>query len=140
MPTFRYQGRTLDGSSTSGKIDAVNSEAAAEALMNKGIIPLNLRLEKEGVKNHVSLSKLLVPAIPLEVIILFSRQLFSLTRAGVPLLRSMRGLLQNCENKQLKEALEDVVSELSNGRGLSSAMQPHNKVFSPLFVSMINVG
>lgn len=140
MPTFRYQGRTLDGSSTSGKVDAVNSEAAAEALMNKGIIPLNLRLEKEAVKSKVSLSKLLVPAIPLEVIILFSRQLFSLTKAGVPLLRSMRGLLQNCENKQLKEALEDVVAELSNGRGLSSAMQPHTKVFSPLFVSMINVG
>ena len=77
MPTFRYQGRTLDGSSTSGKVDAVNSEAAAEALMNKGIIPLNLRLEKEAVKSKVSLSKLLVPAIPLEVIILFSRQLFS---------------------------------------------------------------
>ncbi|MEL7287809.1 MAG: type II secretion system F family protein, partial [Pseudomonadota bacterium] len=139
MPTFRYQGRTLDGSSTSGKVDAVNSEAAAEALMNKGIIPLNLRLEKEAVKSKVSLSKLLVPAIPLEVIILFSRQLFSLTKAGVPLLRSMRGLLQNCENKQLKEALEEVVAELSNGRGLSSAMQPHTKVFSPLFVSMINV-
>ncbi|WP_186175766.1 type II secretion system F family protein [Vibrio jasicida] len=140
MPTFRYQGRTLDGSSTSGKVEAVNSESAAEALMNKGIIPLNLRLEKEGVKSKVSLSKLFVPAIPLEVIILFSRQLFSLTKAGVPLLRSMRGLLQNCENKQLKEALEDVVAELSNGRGLSSAMQSHTKVFSPLFVSMINVG
>ncbi|HHF2887077.1 type II secretion system F family protein [Vibrio diabolicus] len=140
MPTFRYQGRTLDGSSTNGKIEAVNSEAAAEALMNKGIIPLNVRLEKESAKSQVSLSKLFVPAIPLEVIILFSRQLFSLTKAGVPLLRSMRGLLQNCENKQLKEALEDVVSELSNGRGLSSAMQQHSKVFSPLFVSMINVG
>ncbi|PFG55200.1 MSHA biogenesis protein MshG [Vibrio sp. ES.051] len=140
MPTFRYQGRTLDGSSTHGKIDAVNSEAAAEALMNKGVIPLNVRLQKESVKSQVSLSKLFVPAIPLEVVILFSRQLFSLTKAGVPLLRSMRGLLQNCENKQLKEALEDVVSELSNGRSLSSAMQQHSKVFSPLFVSMINVG
>ncbi|GAJ72824.1 LOW QUALITY PROTEIN: MSHA biogenesis protein MshG [Vibrio sp. JCM 18904] len=140
MPTFRYQGRTLDGSSTNGKIEAVNSEAAAEALMNKGVIPLNVRLEKDSAKSKVSLSKLFVPAIPLEVIILFSRQLFSLTKAGVPLLRSMRGLLQNCENKQLKEALEDVVSELSNGRGLSSAMQQHSKVFSPLFVSMINVG
>ncbi|WP_440877800.1 type II secretion system F family protein [Vibrio natriegens] len=140
MPTFRYQGRTLDGSSTRGRIEAVNSESAAEALMNKGVIPLNVRLEKEGMKNQFSLSQLLVPAIPLEVIILFSRQLFSLIKAGVPLLRSMRGLLQNCENKQLKEALEDVVSELSNGRSLSSAMQQHRKVFSPLFVSMINVG
>ncbi|MCQ6498025.1 type II secretion system F family protein, partial [Vibrio parahaemolyticus] len=86
------------------------------------------------------LSNLLVPAIPLEVIILFSRQLFSLTIAGVPLLRSMRGLLLNCENKQLKEAIEDVVSELSNGRRLTSAIQPHNKVIRPIFDSMINLG
>ncbi|CAH1557404.1 type II secretion system F family protein [Vibrio rotiferianus] len=140
MPTFSYQGRTLTGSATKGKIDAVNEEAAAEALMNKGVIPLNIQLRKESNASSFSLSKLLVPAIPLEVIILFCRQLFSLTKAGVPLLRSMRGLLQNCENQQLKDALEDVVSELSNGRGLSAAMQPHSKVFSPLFVSMINVG
>ncbi|MFN1620834.1 type II secretion system F family protein [Vibrio rotiferianus] len=140
MPTFNYQGRTLTGSATKGKIDAVNEDAAAEALMNKGVIPLNIQLRKESNASSFSLSKLLVPAIPLEVIILFCRQLFSLTKAGVPLLRSMRGLLQNCENQQLKDALEDVVSELSNGRGLSAAMQPHSKVFSPLFVSMINVG
>ncbi len=140
MPTFNYQGRTLTGSATKGKIDAVNEDAAVEALMNKGVIPLNIQLRKESNASSFSLSKLLVPAIPLEVIILFCRQLFSLTKAGVPLLRSMRGLLQNCENQQLKDALEDVVSELSNGRGLSAAMQPHSKVFSPLFVSMINVG
>jgi len=140
MPTFSYQGRTLTGASTKGKIDAVNEDAAAEALMNKGVIPLNIQLRKESNASSFSLSKLLVPAIPLEVVILFCRQLFSLTKAGVPLLRSMRGLLQNCENQQLKDALEDVVSELSNGRGLSAAMQPHSKVFSPLFVSMINVG
>ncbi len=140
MATFRYQGRTLDGSTTSGKIEAVNSESAAEVLMNQGVIPLKLTLEKDSLGSQFSLSKLFVPAVPLEVIILFSRQLYSLTKAGVPLLRSMRGLQQNCENKQMGEALESVVSELSNGRSLSSAMQQHSKVFSPLFVSMINVG
>ena len=86
------------------------------------------------------MTKWLSPAVPLEVIILFSRQLFSLTKAGVPLLRAIRGLLQNCDNKQLKDALEDVVAELSNGGSLSAAMQPHRYVFSHLFVSMINVG
>ena len=37
MPTFNYQGRTLTGSATKGKIDAVNEDAAVEALMNKGL-------------------------------------------------------------------------------------------------------
>lgn len=48
MPTFRYQGRTLDGSSTSGKVDAVNSEAAAEALMNKGSFLLTCVWKRSG--------------------------------------------------------------------------------------------
>jgi len=52
----------------------------------------------------------------------------------------MKGLTQNCENKQLKAALEEVVAELTNGRGLAASMQMHPKVFSPLFVSMIGVG
>ncbi len=140
MPTFRYQGRTLQGSTTSGKIEAASSESAAEALMAKGVIPLKLTQEKDAAISQFDLSRLFQPAVPLEVIILFARQLYSLTKAGVPLLRSMRGLQQNCENKQLAEALENVVSELSNGRSLSLAMQQHGKVFSPLFVSMINVG
>ncbi|KGK18764.1 type II secretion system F family protein [Vibrio navarrensis] len=140
MATFRYQGRTLDGNKTSGQIDAVTSEAAAEQLMSRGIIPIEIRQGKSAGGSQFDLRGLLTPAIPLEILVLFCRQLFSLTKAGVPLLRSMRGLVQNCENKQLKAALEEVVTELTNGRSLSAAMQMHSKVFSPLFVSMINVG
>ncbi|GEM75944.1 type II secretion system F family protein [Vibrio sagamiensis] len=140
MVAFRYQGRKLDGTAVNGKIDAINSESAVEVLIHKGIIPLNLSLIKETSINSISLIKWLSPAVPLEVVILFSRQLFSLTKAGVPLLRAIRGLLQNCDNKQLKDALEEVVLELSNGGSLSAAMKPHRYVFSHLFVSMINVG
>ncbi len=140
MPTFRYQGRTLEGSTTSGKIEAANKDVAAEVLMNKGVIPLKLTLQKEAAASQFDLSKWFESAVPLEVIIIFARQLYSLTKAGVPLLRAMRGLQQNCENKQMKAALENVVTELSNGRSLSSAMKAHKKVFSSLFISMINVG
>jgi MSHA biogenesis protein MshG len=66
--------------------------------------------------------------------------MYSLTKAGVPLLRSINGLATNAENKQLKNALEDVTSELTNGRNLSASMAMHPDVFSPLFVSMISVG
>ena len=100
MVAFRYQGRKLDGTAVNGKIDAINSESAVEVLIHKGIIPLNLSLIKETSINSISLIKWLSPAVPLEVVILFSRQLFSLTKAGVPLLRAIRGLLQNCDNKQ----------------------------------------
>ena len=143
MPTYRYQGRQADGSKTSGSIDAPTQELAAEALMSRGVIPTQISEGKTsamGGSFGVDWQRLLVRSVPLEVLVIFCRQLFSLTKAGVPLLRSMRGLTQNCPNKQLKQALDEVCNELTNGRGLSASMQMHPSVFSPLFVSMIHVG
>ncbi|MGF1909083.1 type II secretion system F family protein [Vibrio kasasachensis] len=140
MSVFHYQGRNLDGSKVSGQVEAATMELATEVLIAKGVIPTELRAGKKGGGLNFDLSSLFTPAIPLEVLVIFCRQMYSLTKAGVPLLRSMRGLTQNCANKQLKEALEEVTNELTNGRSLSAAMQLHPKVFSPLFVSMLSVG
>lgn len=140
MPTFNYQGRHADGAATSGAIDAPTQEAVVEQLMNKGIIPVSIEIAGQSSRLGVDIKTLFTPAVPLEVLVIFCRQLYSLTKAGVPLLRSMKGLSQNSANKQLQEALEDVTQELTNGRSLSGSMQMFPKVFSPLFVSMIHVG
>ncbi|NOI31356.1 type II secretion system F family protein [Vibrio coralliilyticus] len=140
MPVFSYQGRNLDGTAATGQVEAPNEEAAAESLINKGVIPTSITLGGGGRAFDFDVRALLTPSIPLEVLVIFCRQLYSLTKAGVPLLRSMKGLTQNSANKQLKQALEEVTQELTNGRSLSASMQMHSKVFSPLFVSMINVG
>ncbi|NOH80947.1 type II secretion system F family protein [Vibrio sp. RE86] len=140
MPSFRYQGRQSDGSSVSGQIDAPSEDAVIEQLMNKGIIPVSIKAGGGKSALDLDLKTLFSPSVPLEVLVIFCRQLYSLTKAGVPLLRSMKGLSQNSANKQLQEALEDVTQELTNGRSLSSSMQMYPKVFSSLFVSMIHVG
>ncbi|EGU41006.1 type II secretion system F family protein [Vibrio scophthalmi] len=140
MAQFHYQGRTLDGNKVSGNIDAGTAELAAEALMAKGVIPTQLREGKKASGFNIDLKALFTPAVPLDILVIFCRQMYSLTKAGVPLMRAMKGLTQNCSNKQLKEALEEVTNELTNGRSLSASMQMHPAVFSPLFVSMLSVG
>ncbi|WP_394146095.1 type II secretion system F family protein [Vibrio atypicus] len=140
MTIFHYQGRNLDGSAVSGEIEAANQDAAAEQLMSKGVIPVQLKQGKAKVGLDFDLKLLFTPNVPLEILVMFCRQLFSLTKAGVPLLRAMKGLTSNCTNKQLQTALEEVTQELTNGRSLAGAMQMHPNVFSSLFVSMINVG
>ncbi len=138
MATFYYQGRNADGSKASGLVEAATEELAAEMLLNKGIVPTSIAqgaAEKSAF--DFNWKALLTPSVPLEVLVIFCRQMFSLTKAGVPLLRSMRGLAQNCHNKQLKAALDSVCNELTNGRNLSASMQLHPAIFSPLFVSMI---
>ncbi|GLO59759.1 MSHA biogenesis protein MshG [Vibrio sp. MACH09] len=141
MANFRYQGRNIDGSQVNGVVEAATEELAAESLMNKGIIPTSITHGGvSGGLGSIDISQWFVPALPLEILVIFCRQMYSLTKAGVPLLRSIKGLSANTHNKQLKAALEDVVNELTNGRSLSAAMGVHSKVFSPLFISMINVG
>lgn len=140
MPHYQYLGRNADGSKASGSVDAPSEEMAAEALLSQGVIPTAIVAKKSANSSNIDWKAWLTPAVPLEILVIFCRQMYSLTKAGVPLLRSMRGLTQNCTNKQLQQALEEVTSELTNGRGLSAAMQMHSHVFSPLFVSMISVG
>ncbi|NLS14600.1 type II secretion system F family protein [Vibrio sp. SM6] len=138
MSQFHYRGRALNGDLVRGVIDAADQDAATEALFNKGIITLSLKRKVGG--HALDLSSLWQRGVPLSVLVIFCRQLYSLVKAGVPLLRAMHGLTQHCDNKVLKHALDDVVAELTNGRALSVSMQRHGRVFSPLFVSMISVG
>ncbi|MFV0576263.1 MAG: type II secretion system F family protein [Vibrio sp.] len=140
MPTYQYQGRNAQGNKVNGQVDAPTEELAAESLFSQGVIPISITQSKDKASRDFDLSEWLVRAIPLEVLVIFCRQLYSLTKAGVPLLRAMKGLIQNSTNKQLTKALESVTSELTNGRSFSSSLQQHPDVFSPLFVSMINVG
>ncbi|GAD88148.1 MSHA biogenesis protein MshG [Vibrio halioticoli NBRC 102217] len=140
MATFKYQGRNLEGQKVNGLVDAATQELAVEALINKGIIPTSLRSGKAKGTSNFDWKAMFVPAVPLEVYVIFCRQMYSLTKAGIPLLRAIRGLTSDASNKQLKQALEEVGNELTNGRSLSASMQLHSHVFSPLFVSMISVG
>ncbi|MBB1313172.1 MULTISPECIES: type II secretion system F family protein [Aliivibrio] len=141
MAMFKYSGRNARGIQVSGRVESVSQEAAAEQLMNEGIIPTSIVASKFGSSsNTLDWKKWFQPNIPLDVLVIFCRQMYSLTKAGVPLLRAMNGLSQNSSNKILKKALDEVTSDLTNGRSLSVSMQQHPHVFSSLFVSMIHVG
>jgi MSHA biogenesis protein MshG len=141
MASFKYQGRNAKGAVVKGVLESASQESAVEKLMNDGIIPTAIDEHVESAAfSSIDFSNLLKTPMPLDVLVIFCRQLYSLTKAGVPLLRSMRGLSQSTTNKELKNTLEAVTADLTNGRSLSSSMQQHPLVFGPLFVSMIHVG
>ena len=71
---------------------------------------------------------------------IFARQMYSLTRAGIPILRAVTGLAETTNSKRMANALFDVVSQLEKGRTISSALNQHPSVFNQLFVSVVHVG
>ena len=76
----------------------------------------------------------------LQDLIFLSRQLYTLMKAGVPIIRAINGLSDNLTNPLLIDTLKDVVHSLESGRELSTSLAQHPKVFNHLFVSMVKVG
>jgi len=73
-------------------------------------------------------------------LMLFSRQMYTLLKAGVPILRSLTGLQESVENRAFAAALEDIRKSLDSGRELSVSLRGHPKIFSQFYTSMVRVG
>ncbi|MDD9231284.1 MSHA fimbrial biogenesis protein MshG [Aeromonas hydrophila] len=139
MSSFAYKGRDSQGNAVSGVVEATTEMAAAEQLMRRGVMPTEL---KPGKAKAAALdwSLLLERGVRLDELVVFSRQMYALTRAGIPILRAIAGLEESAHSKPLKRALHALGEDLGNGRPLSSSMQAHPRVFSSLFVAIIHVG
>jgi MSHA biogenesis protein MshG len=141
---FQYTGRTLQGEVTKGTVESNDEQHAAKTLVARSITPIQIvALETEVVKPKDTSSSqqinLLTPQVALEDLVIFCRQMYSLTKAGIPIIRSVTGLAST-RSLRLKLALFEVIEQLEKGRNLSSAMAQHPKIFSSLFVSIVHVG
>lgn len=139
---FSYRGKDSRGSMQQGSLAATSAEAAATELMRRGITPLAIEEtpETESLSDRLNRLPLFRRKVTLDELIVFCRQMHALTRAGIPLIRTMRGLAETTRSPVLAEVLEDVTNRLEGGANMATAMQAHPTVFSELFVAMIHVG
>lgn len=141
MPRFEYKGRESNGEMRSGMIDAIDANAAAKMLLARSVTPISIHpaagVDKESAVETVNF---FTPKVTLDELVIFSRQMYSLTHAGIPILRAVSSLAESTNSLRLKLALTDIISLLERGRTLSSAMHQHENIFSKLYVSVIHVG
>lgn len=142
MPLFAYKGRNARGDLVQGRLESPTSGAVADQLFNTGITPIEISPAGEVSAGAVGewLRRLFSDKIGLMDLLLFSRQMYTLLKAGVPILRALAGLQESTQNRALAAMLKDVRESLDSGRELSAALRRHPKVFSPFYVSMIRVG
>lgn len=141
MSRFAYRG-AQQGATVEGHMDAPTADAVAAKLMEGGITPISItadRVKRDG--EGIDLRALLpAPRVTLEELNLFCRQMYSLSKAGIPLIRAFRGLSESVHNPTLGEAISGIVEELESGQTLTRAMGQHKRIFSDLFVSVVHVG
>ena len=141
MPSFTYKGRSRRGALVEGVIDAGSADSVAAQLINTGITPIDITQRSEAAAAMDVIENLRSNRAPdLQDLILFTRQMYTLAKAGVPIVRAINGLIQSTRNLQLARALRDVLANLESGRDLASALSLHPKIFSNLAISMVRVG
>lgn len=141
MPLFAYKARDKSGKLISNTLEAENAQFAAQTLLNRGLSPISI--EASATQSDLMQQFLYwraIRQININDLILFSRQMYSLTKAGVPLIRCINSLSDASHNIAFKRALLDMTRKLESGQPLSQAMAQHRQVFPDLLISIINVG
>ncbi len=138
MATFSYTARDRQGQSISGSIEASSEMAAADLLLKRSQIPIKIQLQEEKPVREA----IVWPwqRVSMTELIIFSRQMYSLMKAGIPIIRAIVGLAESTSSKALHGILLDLAEQLEKGRTLSAAMTQHPKIFSRLVVSLVHVG
>jgi len=141
MPEFAYRGRNAGGELVAGVLEAPSSGAVADQLFSTGITPVHID-QASAAPPKAGEFKLGVRArkIGLSELMVFCRQLHTLLKAGVPIVRTLAGLQESSQHPELKRVIGDVREKLEAGQELSLGMSAHPRVFSPFMVNMVRVG
>ncbi|MBF0321525.1 MAG: type II secretion system F family protein [Magnetococcales bacterium] len=139
MPNYRYQGRSSGGAVTKGNLHAPSADAVVEQLVSRGIDPLEIDEVSEGGGGEIRIAFLEEwPSV--NELILFSRQMYTLTKSGVSLVRSFQGLSEGTHNKKFQAAMRQIIEDLQAGRDISAAMAEHQKIFNQLYLRIVRMG
>ncbi len=145
MALFAYKGRNARGDLVQGMLEGPDSGAVADQLAGDGITPTEITAAPAAAPSRANLGRWWRSlrweprADPVELI-LFSRQMHTLLKAGVPIMRALAGLQESAHSPAFSAMLQDLRESLDSGRELSMAMRRHPKIFSAFYVSMVQVG
>jgi len=140
MPLFRYKARDRHGDAIKGTLEAASSDAVAAQLLEGGMTPVDIAPAAEESPRGLSLQNLFPAKVTNSDLIQFSRQMHSLTKAGVPMLSALHGLARSTRNPLLAATIASVAESLESGRDLASALGEHDEIFSLFYVSMVRIG
>jgi MSHA biogenesis protein MshG len=144
MPAFQYSGRNRRGEAVNGRIEGASVDAVASQLFNNGITPIDIlpadvSQDVLGALRGLRL-QLSEGRVRLVDQIFFCRQMYTLLKAGVPIMQTLRGLRETTQNPALAKVIGSLTEGLDAGLDLTGALRRHPEVFPPVFVSMVTVG
>ena len=142
MPIYDWKGRNSRGEAVDGQLEAMTEGGVVDQLKTIGVAPVYIALASAVEENTADnwFTRLNRKPVVDEDLMVFSRQMYTLNKAGVPILRAFSGLQASATKPAMVDLLKDIRASLDQGRELSAAMARHQNLFGGFYISMIRVG
>ncbi len=142
MAVFEYRGLVAaSGKQVHGVRDADNVKVLRASLRREGVMLTNAQQAKERAAGGRGFGLAsLFNRVNTTDVAMMTRQLATLVRAGIPLVEAMNALTDQIEKHELKKVLTQVRDRLNEGISLAKGLEPHGKIFPPLYVNMVAAG
>ncbi|WP_241983480.1 type II secretion system F family protein [Cryobacterium tagatosivorans] len=138
---FAYKGRNAAGKVVKGRLDAASEAAAMGRMRTMGLAPITVSEVPVGTGLSMEIK---IPGfgkgVGLKDLAIMSRQMATMTSAGLSLLRTLNILSEQTENKELARILTTIRNDVETGVSLSEAMDKHNTVFPPIMINLVKAG
>ena len=136
MVMYKYIARDPStGKKIRGIINAENEKS-----VNEDVKTRNLALVEASISSGNNILDKIRYRVKSKDKVIFSRQLTTLIDASLPLVQSLRSVLNQTKNKTLQAVVTEVINDVEGGKAFSAALAKHPNVFNPVFVSLVAAG
>lgn len=137
MAVFEYRALDKNGRGTKGIIDASSVEEARDKLRDQSFFPVKVTAV---TPTHSQSSFLSARGVGNEDIALFTHQLASLLKGGLPLLASLIAISEQMGSYRLRKIVLGLAESVKEGKSFGESLSLFNRVFSPIYTNMVKSG
>ena len=140
MPVYKYRAKKGPDEVFEGRLEAQSREEAIEKISQTGFLPIDVETENKKPNLETEMRYRGRLRIKSREITVFSRQMASLLKAGVPILQAINIIQEQSDNPDLRSMLTDVYNSVKEGSTLSGVLSRYTRVFSGLYIAMVRSG
>lgn len=139
MAEFTYKARDTAGQAKTGEITAANEQAAAEMLAEHQLLLTHLETKKESAFDASQLLNF-IHRVSMKDKVIFTRQLGTMIKSGLPIVQAMHILSEQTSNKKFKEIIDEIGAGIEGGSSFSGMLAKYPKVFDRVYINLTRAG
>lgn len=142
MTTYTCRGRNTSGKVVEHQLEAISQDHAVKQLLAMGVVPLHIAITATKRDNSTLkwLARLNQKPLEPEDILMFSRQMYTLSKANIPIIRGLTGLKTSSRKPRMVDMLDNIITSLERGTSLSVAMEKYTHELGSFYIAMIKTG